>query len=177
MKIIYTIFVLFLAPVMCTNNTNIPKYFQSENVVWKDSDKVYILVRHAEKQTGDDPELTSEGVIRAKKLALILEGIQEMDIYSSDYNRTKATIAPLCEKMDEDRIIYDARKLDEFSKELGTKEAGINIIAGHSNTTPSFTNAILGEERFAQIDDSNNGNLYIVTITGDEKSAQVLHIN
>ncbi len=175
MKIIYTIFVLFLAPVMCTNNTNIPKYFQSENVVWKDSDKVYILVRHAEKQTGDDPELTSEGVIRAKKLALILEGIQEMDIYSSDYNRTKATIAPLCEKMDEDRIIYDARKLDEFSKELGTKEAGINIIAGHSNTTPSLANKLCNCSVFPNIDESDYTNIYVVVQSDSLSRTYVLN--
>ena len=39
------------------------------------------------------------------------------------------------------------------------------LIVGHSNTTPMFVNAIIGEDKYKQIDDNINGNLYIVMIS------------
>ena len=45
------------------------------------------------------------------------------------------------------------------------------LVVGHSNTTPAFVNKILAEEKYKDIDDNNNANLYIVTISGDEKTS------
>ena len=51
------------------------------------------------------------------------------------------------------------------------------LVVGHSNTTPNFVNTVLAKDQFDLIDDSNNGNLYIVTIIGDQKSVQLLAFN
>jgi len=131
-------------------------------VVWEQDDKVYILVRHAEKQGGDDPELTSEGVARAERLSTILRGITKMNVYSSDYNRTRATVAPLVERMEEELSIYDARKLSDFADELENVEGGIHVVAGHSNTTPNLANDLCNCTVFPSIDESDYTNIYVV---------------
>jgi 2,3-bisphosphoglycerate-dependent phosphoglycerate mutase len=47
---------------------------------------------------------------------------------------------------------------------------------GHSNTTPMLVNRALGEERFEWIEDTVNGNLFVLTITSSTKGVQVLSI-
>ncbi len=162
MKIIFTSIVILLAPLMCTNLANIPRYLKNYNVSWDVSDKVYILVRHAEKDKGDDPHLTQEGLNRAQKLSTILKGPQNMNIYSSDFNRTKETVQPIAERLQEEVMIYNARKLDDFKRDLDTNSEGIHLIAGHSNTTPTLANKLCNCSVFPSIDESDYSNIYIV---------------
>ncbi len=44
------------------------------------------------------------------------------------------------------------------------------LVVGHSNTTPGFANKLIGKEVYQDIDDTNNTNLYIVTIKGEQIS-------
>ena len=49
---------------------------------------------------------------------------------------------------------------------------------GHSNTTPMFVNDILGDSIYENIDDSQNGALFIVEILPNGKMThKVLYIN
>ena len=50
-------------------------------------------------------------------------------------------------------------------------------MVGHSDTTPEFVNAILGKQEYPQIEDSNNGNLYIVSLINSEVSVELKHID
>jgi len=50
------------------------------------------------------------------------------------------------------------------------------LVVGHSNTTPALANKILGREEFPQIDDRTNGNLYILLVTSQGVSSQLLSI-
>lgn len=51
------------------------------------------------------------------------------------------------------------------------------LIVGHSNTTPMLVNQLLGEERFPDMDDSDNSSLYVVTFQGDEKHVEVRKVD
>ena len=51
------------------------------------------------------------------------------------------------------------------------------LVVGHSNTTPQFVNAILGVDRYSDIQDNNNANLYIVTRIKEETSSVLLKID
>ena len=53
------------------------------------------LVRHAEKKTGDDPDLTKAGHARAESLAKMLKDADITAIYTSEVKRTQQTAAPL----------------------------------------------------------------------------------
>ena len=51
------------------------------------------------------------------------------------------------------------------------------LIVGHSNTTNVFANKVLGVERYNEINDNNNSNLYIVTVIDGKASSSLLKIN
>ena len=128
----------------------------------------YYLVRHAEKDRSDpnnkNPNLTMEGVLRAAKWSMVLENIDLDAVYSTDYNRTKQTAQPTAEKKQLEVQIYDPRNIDMEAFKKSTKGQTVFIV-GHSNTTPMFVNALIGSKKYQAIDDRNNANLYIVTLT------------
>jgi broad specificity phosphatase PhoE len=108
--------------------------------------------------------------------AEILSEVDLDAIYSTDYNRTSMTAAPTSVKKNIDVQYYDPRTIDieQFKIDnLGKKV----LVVGHSNTTPDFVNKLIGEDKYAQIDDSENGNLYIVQLVNDTATDTQLIFN
>ena len=71
--------------------------------------------------------------------------------------------------------IYNPRNVNY--SEFKSKTIGKNIlVVGHSNTIPGFANSLIGEDIYAQIDDRNNSNLYIITICNEKIHHKVLYI-
>ncbi len=144
------------------------------------STTTYYLIRHAEKDRSDktnkDPHLIEKGIKRAKHWAQVLKNVEFDMVFSTNYNRTKETAKPTAELQNVGISIYDPRNVD--IKEFMQKTKGKTVlIVGHSNTTPMFTNSLLGEKKYDMIADDNNGNLYIVTINNSSKSSSLLSIN
>lgn len=141
----------------------------------------YYLIRHAEKDRSDssnrNPNLKKEGLERAKKWAEVLKDIDLDAVYSTDYNRTMQTAKPLADLNKLNIIKYHASKLFDENFEKATKGKTV-LVVGHSNTTPQFANAILGEKKYEDLDDSENGALLIVQIMEDGTTlSQVIYIN
>ena len=141
---------------------------------------VYYFIRHAEKDRNDtinkDMKLSEAGELRARKWSEIFENIDFDQIYSTSYNRTLRTAFYVSKNQNIPIELYDPNDL--YSDSFKAKTTGKTVlVVGHSNTTPKFVNAIMGKEQFDLIDDSNNGNLYIVTVIADKKSVQLLTIN
>lgn len=149
---------------------------KSENV----STTTYILVRHSEKDLSDptnrNPNLTEEGKKRSENLVSILADFKIDKIYSTDYARTLQTASPISKDRNIEVSIYDPRKLydDKFQKETLGKTS---IIVGHSNSTPTFVNKIMGIEKYSSIDEKNYSKLFIIKVTGDVITDTVLNIN
>jgi len=139
----------------------------------------YYLIRHAEKDQSDktnkDPHLTEEGKKRAEKWANVFGDVKLDMVYSTNYNRTKETAEPTAKANNLEVTLYDPRKLnpEDFTKKTYGKTV---LIVGHSNTTPMLANALLNNKKYKQIDESNNANLYIVTIIDNTKSSTLLKI-
>ena len=137
------------------------------------------LIRHAEKDRSDkenkDPELTEKGKQRAERWAEVF-GLSKMDaVYSTNYQRTLQTAAPTAVRNGLEIQTYEPNNLNIDS--IATIHKGERIlIVGHSNTTPMLVNRALGEERFEWIEDTVNGNLFVLTITPSAKGVQVLSI-
>ena len=51
------------------------------------------------------------------------------------------------------------------------------LVVGHSNTTNVFVNKILGIDKYDEIKDNNNSNLYIISIINGKASSILLKIN
>lgn len=178
MRYLYLPILLFVISFTSCKEEAVPVVVEITNT--EVTTTTYYLIRHAEKDRSDpenrNPSLIEAGQARANRWAEVFKDIPLDMVYSTDYARTQETATPTATQKGLEIQSYNPRTLFDENFQKATEGKTV-LVVGHSNTTPSFTNAILGEERFAQIDDSNNGNLYIVTITGDEKSAQVLHIN
>jgi len=134
---------------------------------------VIYLVRHAEKakEGGRDPLLTTEGMERADRLKAILFHANIDEIYSTDYKRTQLTAAPLATGINKTIRSYNPSELSAFANQLKLGSIGKRIlISGHSNTTPTLTNALLGEEKFLMLEETQYDHLFVVTIDENGKT-------
>src|SRR5687768_16335466 len=79
-------------------------------------DKTIILVRHAEKAdaTSQDPELSAEGKQRADRLIKTIGKYKPGAFYSTNFKRTRGTLAPLAAKRKKTVEVYDPRKSSEL---------------------------------------------------------------
>jgi broad specificity phosphatase PhoE len=140
--------------------------FSQEETITK-----YFFVRHAEKDRSDktnkNPELTAIGINRANYWRDVLGNVKFDMIYSTNYKRTIQTAQPTAEKNNLEITFYDPR--DMYDEEFQKKTKGKNVlVVGHSNTTAAFANKVIGEEKYPEIEDSNNSNLYVVTLKDDK---------
>lgn len=154
-----------------------PSFSQTEEST---KNTTYYFIRHAEKDRSDktnkNPHLTETGKKRAEQWSKIFFNVKFDAVYSTDYNRTKETALPTATKNELELTLYHPFKLDKKTFLSNTKGKTV-LIVGHSNTTPMFVNALLGFKKYEDIDDSNNGNLYIITIIDEKLSHQMLTIN
>ncbi len=139
----------------------------------------YFFIRHAEKvrtnPSEKNPNLTEKGKRRANTWNTVFKNVPFDMIFSTNYNRTLQTATPTA--LSKKLVItpYNPRALysEEFQKQTKGKTV---LVVGHSNTTPSFANKIIGADKYPQIEDTNNANLYIVTITGNTVTSILLQI-
>ena len=96
------------------------------------------LVRHAEKNhTDKNPALTQCGKERAKQLASILSTTNIKSIYSTSYQRTMSTAAPLSNNTNIAIKNYSPEHLNQLSLQLIHQNENA-LVVGHSNTTPEL---------------------------------------
>ena len=140
----------------------------------------YYLIRHAEKDRSNpedqNPPLNEDGIARAALWTKVFQKIKFDEIYSTEYKRTQQTVSAISLESDIKLTPYSPNNL--YSEDFKTRTQGKTVlVVGHSNTTPQFVNKIIGEERYENMDDSDNGSLYIVTVAGKKTKVQVLTIN
>lgn len=134
-----------------------------------------ILVRHGEKAgpSGDVP-LSEAGAARANELARVLAGVKLDAIYTTPYERTRKTAAPLGAKLGLQPVEVAAEKTyaADMVKLINDKHAGGTVlVVGHSNTTRDVILALGGN--VPEILDSTYDDLFVVTLL-DGKAAKVL---
>ncbi|MDC3366361.1 histidine phosphatase family protein [Flavobacteriaceae bacterium] len=140
----------------------------------------YYFIRHAEKlrvdKTERNPNLNSKGLKRAEAWKEVFSNISFDAIYSTDYTRTRLTAKPTADSKNLPILIYNPR--DMYSKTFQNQTKGKTIlVVGHSNTTNVFANKVLGFDKYEEIKDNNNSNLYIVTVMNGNSSSILLQIN
>ena len=125
-----------------------------------------ILVRHGEKAgpSGDVP-LSEAGIARANELARVLEGVKIDAIYSTPFERTRKTVAPIAEKLGVkvNEIASGKTYVEDMVKVIREKHEGETVlISGHSNTTPEVIRAL--GATVPDMPDSTYDDLFIVTL-------------
>jgi 2,3-bisphosphoglycerate-dependent phosphoglycerate mutase len=125
-----------------------------------------ILMRHGEKVNDgtDDPGLTPQGLERAARLAELLKNTTIDAIYSSPFQRTRNTIAPLAQAKGLTVQTYDPKKPEEIDA-IVKKHAGHTVVVcGHSNTTPRMANRLLGKPHFKDFEETEFGNVLLIDV-------------
>lgn len=185
------IFSFFLLLVACSttkqlNNSKLVTKIDQKTIVYANGDKakfsekeeayitVIYLVRHAEKASGEDPLLTTKGKERAARLSTILKEAGIDRVYSTIYQRTQLTAKPIADVLETGIMIYDPKDLKGFAAQLKNRDGSGILVVGHSNTTPTLVNELIGKTAFPMIEESEYGNLFRVTIAEDGSGEAVL---
>ena len=131
-----------------------------------------IFVRHAEKASipVGDPNLTEEGVLRAKELARqlvdadVVAGIDA--IYSTDTQRTRQTAKPIADALGLEISIYANEEDDEPVVDVMVDEhkGKIILVVGHSDTLPKMIAALGASKNVPPIAEYEYDNLYLISI-------------
>ena len=174
------VFILFTISVIVLSCDSADKKQIAEVTPMDTAITTYYLIRHAEKDRSNpnhnNPNLTEEGILRAKNWATFFKNVDLDKIYSTNYNRTQQTVGFVAEQKGITVQSYDPSSLYSKDFEQITKGKTV-LIVGHSNTTPQFVNAIIGEEKYADMDDGDNSSLYVVTVTENTKKVQILTVD
>lgn len=142
--------------------------------------KMVILVRHAEKNVSEmadknDPELTDGGKQRAERLAKIVKKYKPGAIYSTDFKRTRDTVALIAAKRKLKIEIYDAKKPAELIDTMMKSKTKRFLVVGHSNTIPGLANLLGKKELFKNLDDAEHGVIWIIRIKdGQVRKTEVI---
>ena len=134
--------------------------------------KIY-LVRHAEKQDGSsDPDLTAAGRERAVALSDVLGNTAVQMLWSSNYARTRQTLAPLSERQQIPVTLYDAHDSAALVTTILEGYPGqTHVVAGHSNTVPqlvdlleAWPNTTMSSTPRPNLGHDEYDRLYVVTV-------------
>nr|WP_283104655.1 histidine phosphatase family protein [Shewanella olleyana] len=154
---------------------NLSENHSTDNQSVNNQNKTFILVRHAEKQTGKDPILTQDGTQRANRLANMLSSVPLTAIYSTNYQRTQLTALPTSELVAVNITDYNPSQLSSFAEKLKSSPHSHSLIVGHSNTTPELV-SLLGGDAGTEINEKSEfGRVYILTSKDGDMSTLVLH--
>jgi broad specificity phosphatase PhoE len=142
------------------------------------SETMCIVIRHAEKENaGSDPNLSSEGKLRAEELKNLLKEVDVNTIYTTAFKRTRQTAVPLADDKGITITEYDAyQPVKKFAENVLLSNRGkIVVIVGHSDTVPEIVKALSNNtSTHVSISDSQYDNLFIVNNSGTG-TASVIH--
>ncbi len=128
--------------------------------------RTFYIVRHAEKDTGSNPAISTIGKMRAKALFQELKKKKIDLVMVTNYRRTGMTGDSLRIYKKVDTLHYGADVSgDLFLKKLNTLPAKYKniVVIGHSNTLPGIIRKAGANEYTAkEIPDNEYDNLFIV---------------
>lgn len=126
-------------------------------------ESTYYVVRHAEKQDGDNPVLTTKGVKRAAHIVGMLEGEPIKAVYSTETYRTVMTATPTAADRGLEVRLFSTETLEQFSNELKAMD-GTFLIVAHSSSTPDLASLLSGEA-IPKLEETDYEQLFKVVIT------------
>ena len=130
-----------------------------------------ILVRHAEKaaEPGSDPALSDAGRARAHALAEVLADARVAAVITTQFQRTRATAAPLADSAGITATVVAATSdgrahVKAVADAVRARPAGeVVLVVGHSNTIPAIIGA-LGGPRMPELCESEYDKLFVLEL-------------
>jgi broad specificity phosphatase PhoE len=137
-----------------------------------------ILVRHAERPPGTDPDLNDAGRARAESLAVSLMRTKVDAIVHTQFKRTQQTAAPLAAQKSLTPIVVsatgtEAQHAQAVVAQLNAFAGRTVVYVGHSNTVPAVIQALGIAPPAPAIGDSEYSHFFVVTRTGKGSASLV----
>ncbi|MDF1870472.1 MAG: histidine phosphatase family protein [Phycisphaerales bacterium] len=128
------------------------------------TDVVYII-RHADTQSGNNPDLSAEGVARVQSLVNILQDEQLSAVYVTNTGRSIQTGTPLAIADGISTTVYSPFDADGVAQTI-TSIPGSNatLVVAHSNTVPLMITA-LGGPLIEDLEETEFDRLFAVTLS------------
>ncbi len=131
---------------------------------------IVYIVRHGEKGTNSatDPDLSAAGQARALTLRDSLQNDSLAAIYTTNYKRTRQTVAPTASAKNLTPIVYTPT-IPAGLNALATKILNENLnkkvlIVGHSNTVLETIEALGATRPIAEVTDNDYNYFFKVTL-------------
>jgi phosphohistidine phosphatase SixA len=129
-----------------------------------------VLVRHAEKvDDSSDAALSEAGLQRAERLASVMADAGVTAIYTTQYQRTVNTGAPLARQAGIAATVITAsggNHAAEVAARVRQHASGTVMVVGHSNTVPAIIRALGGP--VVTIADNEYSHLFILQLGSGE---------
>lgn len=126
---------------------------------------IVYVVRHAERvDDSSDSPISAAGEERARLLAEMLRDARITHIHTTDFRRTRATAAPVADRIGSSPAVYDVNDAVGLAVRIGSTP-GRHLVVGHSNTMRETVSA-LGGEPGAEIAQLEYDRLYVLTLSG-----------
>lgn len=127
-----------------------------------------ILVRHAERPPGADPDLLPEGVARAESLAVSLARTPVDAIIHTQFKRTGQTALPLARQKGITPMVVGATGTEQqhataVVQAVNGLRGKTVVYVGHSNTVPAVIQALGIAPPAPTIADTSYSHFFIVT--------------
>ena len=138
----------------------------------------YYVSRHAERAgaTSNDPPLTPEGEKQALDLRDYLKNKSIKGIYSTNFNRTKATARPTGEHFNLPVSIYNPQQANNMIDSLRAANKNNILIVGHSNTVDDLVNRLMGTNTMTDLPETEYGSLFIVKKKGSSYTFEKMKV-
>mgnify|MGYP001948843603 CR=1 FL=1 len=127
------------------------------------ADGTYYVVRHAEKQGGDNPVLTQKGVKRAAHIVSMLKHEPITAVYSTETYRTIMTATPTAADRGLAVQLFSTDDLAGFADTLKAMD-GTFLIVAHSSSTPDLA-SLLSNTKQPKLAETDFEQLFKVVIT------------
>ncbi len=136
----------------------------------------FYLVRHAEKGSGSDPDLTAAGHQRAIALCDSLRDKGIDYIYTTNYKRTQQTAAPTATVTGKNPQVITANDTPELVRRLRGHTLNHQIlVVGHSNTIPVIIDSLMRSPQNITIQENDFDNLFKVKISRGNNTTRRLY--
>ncbi|KLI64349.1 histidine phosphatase family protein [Aurantiacibacter marinus] len=135
------------------------------------NEKTIFVIRHLQKEQGDDPSLTSEGAAAAERLAHLLADEDISAIYATRTRRAMETAAPLANMTDIAITAYDPQNPEALATPVAENEGAV-LVVGHSNTVPDLI-VRFGGNSAPQLTEEDYGTVFAIDSAGEVHEIKV----
>ena len=163
---ILSLFCLFGLVLACTSKND--ETVAEPQIIIPENATVIYVVRHAEKGTNhpSDPDLSAIGQARARALKDSMSDVTLSAIYTTDYKRTRQTVAPTAQIKNLTPTIYDpSTDLKVLASKI--KQTYLNrsvLMVGHSNTVLETIEAFGAKRPIPAISETEYNYLFKITL-------------